>query len=795
MPPTTRNDRAGRAAEARKAREEASAAVVPAVDTATGEIVRVDPLRQLLDGWKSEIVDQMPLQMKVNPDAFMRLILTGMRTSKQAVALAKCTRPSLFAALLEAARFGLTPFTEEAAIVPYGTEATFIPMAGGFVKMFWNTGQINGVVVDFIRVGEVRGEDWDVTRGAGTGFWHRPPLLTGDDGQLLRPGEPIMAYCYLKLKDGSITEPSLVPRWDAEDVMTTKSKAWANAERTGKKDSLWHTDFLSMWRKTAVRRVAKYGPKGLAVDTPIPTPSGWTTMGALAVGDMVLDRYGQPARVTVCSEVKHLPCYRLTFRDGDSITCDDEHRWVARLGWEREKTHTIGEMHAAKLAGRRVVIPLAGPLDLPPADVPADPWMLGYWLGNGKLDGYSVTANGDDAGDVTTAIRSRGYSVGAITPYPGRNATAIGVSGLAKPLAALGLLGVKSGGRFIPPAYLRGSRGQRLALLRGLMDSDGTTSGGRAKFVSTSRQLRDGVLELARSLGEKPQVREYDAHGYGLTIRAYEVRWLPGIAPFSVSRKVAAGRLAVQGRSHEVQAIEEVPSVPTRCITVDSYTRTYLAGRRMVPTHNSAELQELLLIEAREDVTRTDGMPVVPRQPPAAPAGDGAGIDWSTDIAGGKIAAGEVIREDGFPAGSTPARNGNGAAAGPGPGEQTAPADPGPAEAKAAGEAAGRKWPDVPLDEAVCKPTAGQMSSWWTKANLTGDDNRARRLALVNVLGAGQGAPLTLTSPAQLTERQARTAIVALEALAAAAGEAGEPLAVRMSRLYDAVTSQAKQAG
>lgn len=260
MPPqTTRNDRARARSEQRQA---AAAGVLPAdVETTTGEIVRVDPLKQMLQSWKSDIVDQMPLQMKVNPDAFMRLVLTGMRTSKQAVALAKCSRPSLFGALLECARFGLTPFTEEAAIVPYGTEATFVPMAGGFVKMFWNTGQISGVVVDFIRVGEVRGEDWELTRGAGGSFWHRPPLLTDDEGQLIRPGEPFLAYCYLRMRDGTMTEPAMVPRWDAEDVMTTKSKAWANAERTGKHDSLWHTDFLAMWRKTAVRRVAKYGPK------------------------------------------------------------------------------------------------------------------------------------------------------------------------------------------------------------------------------------------------------------------------------------------------------------------------------------------------------------------------------------------------------------------------------------------------------------------------------------------------------------------------------------------------------
>jgi len=76
----------------------------------------------------------------------------------------------------------------------------------------------------------------------------------------------------------------------------------------------------------------RYG-KALALDTPIPTPTGWTTMGALAEGDWVLDEHGAPCRVTFATEVMEgRPCYRMTFSDGETVIADAEHRW---LTWDR----------------------------------------------------------------------------------------------------------------------------------------------------------------------------------------------------------------------------------------------------------------------------------------------------------------------------------------------------------------------------------------------------------------------------------------------------------------------------
>ncbi|HAN72815.1 MAG TPA: replicative DNA helicase, partial [Actinobacteria bacterium] len=69
--------------------------------------------------------------------------------------------------------------------------------------------------------------------------------------------------------------------------------------------------------------------KALALDTPIPTPTGWTTQGDLRPGDWVLGDDGRPARVRAVSEIwQDRPCFRVEFSDGTSIVADAEHEWL-----------------------------------------------------------------------------------------------------------------------------------------------------------------------------------------------------------------------------------------------------------------------------------------------------------------------------------------------------------------------------------------------------------------------------------------------------------------------------------
>ena len=139
--------------------------------------------------------------------------------------------------------------------------------------------------------------------------------------------------------------------------------------------------------------------KALALDTPLPTPTGWTTMGEVAVGDMLLAADGTPTRVVAATEVMQgRPCYEVEFDDGTVIVADAEHQWVTSTRTQRRKVrvgrapetsvHTTEEILASlrtptadKRANHSVVT--ARPLDLPEADLPIHPYALGIWLGDG----------------------------------------------------------------------------------------------------------------------------------------------------------------------------------------------------------------------------------------------------------------------------------------------------------------------------------------------------------------------------------------------------------------------------
>jgi len=78
--------------------------------------------------------------------------------------------------------------------------------------------------------------------------------------------------------------------------------------------------------------------KALALDTPIPTPQGWTTMGDVQVGDEVFDERGNPCTVIGATAVMHgRPCYEVEFSDGTVIVADEEHLWRTETASGRQQ--------------------------------------------------------------------------------------------------------------------------------------------------------------------------------------------------------------------------------------------------------------------------------------------------------------------------------------------------------------------------------------------------------------------------------------------------------------------------
>ncbi len=357
--------------------------------------------------------------------------------------------------------------------------------------------------------------------------------------------------------------------------------------------------------------------KALALDTPLPTPQGWTTMGDVAPGDQLLGADGRPVSVVAATDVLHgRPCYEVHFSDGEVIIADGQHQWLtwtraarrydAQLrGHGREFARPVRpqvvttEQIAATLrcpttdARPNHAVALSAPLQLPDADLPIPPYALGCWLGDGHSANARITIADPE---LVMHIEASGIDV-----FPARESDTFRLEYLSEggtraqgtvqaELRHIGLIGNKH----IPRVYLRSSESQRRALLAGIMDTDGTVGNtGSAQLAVTSRPLAEGVRELIQSLGYRCSMTSKQVRGRSPdSSTCFMLNFTTTDEIFRLSRKQAAHKERLRHgpqrtRWRYITAVRPLPSVPVRCVQVDSADRMYLAGRNMIPTHNS----------------------------------------------------------------------------------------------------------------------------------------------------------------------------------------------------------------
>jgi replicative DNA helicase len=413
--------------------------------------------------------------------------------------------------------------------------------------------------------------------------------------------------------------------------------------------------------------------KALALDTPLPTPTGWTTMADVAVGDQLLGADGRPTTVVAATEVLHdRPCYEVEFSDGTVVVADAQHQWLtetrasrnsawaAARGYNRARTQrtfpsvrTTEEILATlRCTGteRRLNHAVANtrPLDLPAQELPLPPYALGVWLGDGhaaaaristadpeivvhlEADGLWVVPGsgltyslrlpqapvperscvvcGKRLRPQTSQVRTCGRSCGGRArlvspPVPPPTCPDCGrpSSGMARCQACrdhhgtvqglLRTLGILAN-KHIPIGYLRASEAQRRSLLAGLLDTDGTVSpSGAVQFSVTSRRLAGDTRELIVSLGYRCSLSTKPVKGRtAASSTAYTLTFSTADEVFRLERKrLLHKERRGPGRTRKrlITAVRPVPSVPVRCVEVDSADHLYLASQSMVPTHNS----------------------------------------------------------------------------------------------------------------------------------------------------------------------------------------------------------------
>lgn len=371
--------------------------------------------------------------------------------------------------------------------------------------------------------------------------------------------------------------------------------------------------------RQGIRRLSKGSGKGYDLRHKILTVDGWKRFGDLVVGDYVFHPSGKPTKVTQVHPIDQWDTWEVEISDGTVLTATGEHlftveefvggrkrqrrtldvRAMAREGLVFDRPLTKGATKAGKAGVGKFALPETEPLEFPERDLPVDPWVLGYWLGDGSSHQGAATADVDDLPHVRERLRAAGYDIGAVwAKKEGGRARQFTILGLMGDLRKAGVLQDKH----IPDEYLYASVEQRRALIQGLMDSDGyVDKKGSAEYCQVRKQIADGMAFLLRSMGVKVNVRESEAKLYGrVTGPRYRLNFKPYKHQNLVTLPRRAERVQEQRRKpipRVIKDVRRVAPVDARCITVAAEDGLYLVGETMVVTHNSPFAAALCLFE------------------------------------------------------------------------------------------------------------------------------------------------------------------------------------------------------
>ena len=371
--------------------------------------------------------------------------------------------------------------------------------------------------------------------------------------------------------------------------------------------------------------------KALALDTPLPTPTGWTTMGEVAVGDQLIAADGKPTTVVAATDVMHgRPCYEVEFSDGTVIVADAQHQWLtetrasrksawaAARGYNRARTQRIvplGQDHGggardaplqrrgAAAEPRRDQHQAAGPAR---AGAAAAALCARGWLGDGhaasarittadpeivvylEADGLRVVPSGrllytlrlpERLPRLRETVQRDGPMPGV--PEPSRH----GAGDTAQPRR----LGQQAHSRDLPAGI-----GDAAAVAPRRVARHRRDRHRQAERCSSARphgSLAEDARELIVSLGYRCSMSRKPVKGRSAaSSTAYTLTFSTTDEVFRLERKrLAHKERKGPGRTGKrfITAVRPIPSVPVRCVEVDSLDHLYLAGRSMVPTHNS----------------------------------------------------------------------------------------------------------------------------------------------------------------------------------------------------------------
>jgi hypothetical protein len=346
--------------------------------------------------------------------------------------------------------------------------------------------------------------------------------------------------------------------------------------------------------------------KALPLTTPILTPTGWTTMREIKIGDFVVGSGGKPTKVLGVYPQGEQEIYRITFSDRTTADCTGDHLWEVTTGNRKKRGQASLILSAVEMlqqglkitrGNRKFFIPMVAPIQFRERPITIDPYLLGLLLGDGYLRKGCVSLSTGDS-EILNAITQPLFNTYGISPkHRGRydyNLTNQKgkKNGLVGEVKSLGLAGTHAATKFIPDNYIYNSIEIRLALLQGLLDADGSVAATGVEYTTASPSLAKQVAFLVQSFGgiatTTTRFPKYTYKGEKRTgrmnYRLY-LRFPKGINPFRLSRKEIVSR-SKYWPIRAVESIESYDFAPVQCIKVAAPDGLFVINDCIL-THNT----------------------------------------------------------------------------------------------------------------------------------------------------------------------------------------------------------------
>ena len=362
--------------------------------------------------------------------------------------------------------------------------------------------------------------------------------------------------------------------------------------------------------------------KALDLNTRIPTPDGDKYIKDIQIGDYVYNEKGYPVKVNNTSPIfRDHDCYKIIFSDNEEIIADADHIWSVFDRWQRNpnklidvdtktlyekykipKRKTYSEKWDKDYNAVRYSVPISAPIQYSKKELPIDPYILGLWLGDGCSEAGYITTHVDDYEEMCSLIKSRGYIIHSINNDSGNNKRIVIHDENDIPLTTLLRKNNLLNNKHIPDVYIFSSVEQRLDLLCGLMDTDGTISKqGYAEFSQSidKDKIYNGFYSLLSSLGIKFTSKKYERKCNGKVFFAKRFFFTPSkkLPCFKLKRKYdrLKNKCPKTSLKKQIVHIEKVETRPTKCISVDGESHLFLCGSKNTVTHNSTIIDIMIM--------------------------------------------------------------------------------------------------------------------------------------------------------------------------------------------------------